>query len=400
MKNAVFLLLTAACLYATQARAQGMEFHKGTWEEVLADAKAQNRPIFIDAYAVWCGPCKYMAAEVFTKEEVGAFMNKNFINYKLDVEQKGDGAAFSEKYGVKLLPTLFYFAPDGTLLHKTVGGASAEAFLKGSKEALAEDTQLYTQQKHYDGGKRDKEFLKKFLLMLSNAAEETSAKTVFETFWGSLNDEERLAEDVFQWIAAYGSSPKSKIYEYVSGRRDKYKGIVGDALFDSYLENVVQAGINEAIAAGSIKDEKKDLPKLVKEMQKVNPAQADYIKSQTHFLYYANAVEANPAKLTAFMKAQDDFLSKHCREWSWGNAMAWDVVESENKKQYKSALKWINRSVGISKNFYNLDTKAWLLYRMGKNKEALATAKEAIAIAKEAGEDSSGTEELLKLIEK
>ena len=389
-----------ACMSAGQIWAQGMEFHKGSWEEVLAEAKAKNRPIFVDAYATWCGPCKYMAAEVFTLEEVGAYMNKNFINYKLDVDVKGDGTAFSEKYGVKLLPTLFYFAPDGSLMHKTVGGASAESFLKNSKEALAEETQLYAQKKQYDGGKRDKEFLKKYLAMLANASEDALANSAFEVLWGSLSDEERLEEDVFMWIATYGASPKSKIYEYVSGKREKYKGIVGEELFNSYLESVVKQGITEAIESNRIKDEKKDLPALVKEMQAICPEDAAYVKSQTHFIYYANVVETNPAKLTEFMKAQDDFLSKHCREWAWGNAMAWDVVESENKKQYKSALKWINRSVSLSKNYFNLDTKAWLLYRMGKNKEALATAKEAIELAKTAGEAAESTEELLKLIEK
>ena len=57
----------------------GIEFFKGTWEEALAEAKAQDKIIFMDAYAVWCGPCKRMAATVFTDKKVGKFYNENFI---------------------------------------------------------------------------------------------------------------------------------------------------------------------------------------------------------------------------------------------------------------------------------------------------------------------------------
>lgn len=46
--------------------------------------------VFMDCYTSWCGPCKMMAQEVFSREDVGQFMNTRFVNVKLDME-KGEG---------------------------------------------------------------------------------------------------------------------------------------------------------------------------------------------------------------------------------------------------------------------------------------------------------------------
>ena len=61
-----------------------------TWQEVLKQAKEQNKMIFMDCYTVWCGPCKVLAKEIFSQKKVGDFFNAHFVNVKYDME-KGDG---------------------------------------------------------------------------------------------------------------------------------------------------------------------------------------------------------------------------------------------------------------------------------------------------------------------
>lgn len=131
------LFFVALILFSANiiTQAQGINFFKGTWAEALETAQAENKPIFVDAYTVWCGPCKYMAAQVFPVDSVGAYYNENFINYKYDME-KGDGPKFAEKYRVTAYPTLLYINPDGKVLLREMGAKQPEPFINAGKKAM------------------------------------------------------------------------------------------------------------------------------------------------------------------------------------------------------------------------------------------------------------------------
>lgn len=106
----------------------GMEFFEGTWEEALKQAKAEDKLIFMDAYAVWCGPCKLLKRNVFPIEEVGELYNANFINVQMDME-KGVGRNLAQQYKVTAYPTLLFIDGDGNVVHKAVGYHPKEQFI-------------------------------------------------------------------------------------------------------------------------------------------------------------------------------------------------------------------------------------------------------------------------------
>jgi thiol:disulfide interchange protein len=131
------ILFTLAILFSlhTISQAQGINFFKGTWKEALEAAQAANKPIFVDAYTTWCGPCKFMAAKVFTDTTVGEYYNESFINVKYDME-KGDGPDFANKYRVTAYPTLLYLTPEGKVLHRVMGAKQIDGFINEGKKAL------------------------------------------------------------------------------------------------------------------------------------------------------------------------------------------------------------------------------------------------------------------------
>ena len=79
--------------------AQGIEFFHGTWVEALAEAKKQEKPIFVDAYTTWCGPCQMMSKNVFTHADVGAFFNENFILFS-PLTENGMVPFFASKWSI------------------------------------------------------------------------------------------------------------------------------------------------------------------------------------------------------------------------------------------------------------------------------------------------------------
>ncbi|MFK8044224.1 MAG: thioredoxin family protein [Crocinitomicaceae bacterium] len=108
----------------------GIQFFDGTWEEALVKAKKENKLIFVDAYAVWCGPCKILAKKYFTKENVGKYYNASFINYKMDMEKDKNGPRLSGKWGLRAYPTLYFVNIDESVVHSSVGLIDDKALLK------------------------------------------------------------------------------------------------------------------------------------------------------------------------------------------------------------------------------------------------------------------------------
>nr|MBS0038259.1 thioredoxin family protein [Saprospiraceae bacterium] len=111
------------------AVSQGIDFFEGSWEEALQLAEEENKLIFIDCYAEWCGPCKRMAANVFPDEKVGEFYNANFINLKWDME-KGKGLDFRKKYPVSAFPTLYFIDSKGEVVRSVTGARDVNGFIE------------------------------------------------------------------------------------------------------------------------------------------------------------------------------------------------------------------------------------------------------------------------------
>lgn len=90
--------------------------------DVLDKAEAEDRLVFVDIYTDWCLPCKLMDEEVFSNKEISSFLNKNFINFKVDAE-KGGGPNIASLYGVDQYPTLLFMDGKGRVLERKSGAA-------------------------------------------------------------------------------------------------------------------------------------------------------------------------------------------------------------------------------------------------------------------------------------
>ena len=113
----------------------GIQFFKGTWEEALALAEKENKPIFLDVYAVWCGPCKALKRNTFPNLEVGNYFNENFINVTLDGE-KGDGLKVARELKVRAYPSLYILNASGKPIVYYAGYLRPKEFLELGKAGL------------------------------------------------------------------------------------------------------------------------------------------------------------------------------------------------------------------------------------------------------------------------
>ncbi|MCS6895549.1 MAG: thioredoxin family protein [Bacteroidia bacterium] len=110
------------------AQGGGIRFFEGSWDALLKEAQKQGKPIFVDFYAVWCGPCKMLERHTFSNPEVGAYTEKNYIPYRIDAE-RGEGPNLANKYRVRAYPTIVFLDPQGNEIGRHVGYVDALNFL-------------------------------------------------------------------------------------------------------------------------------------------------------------------------------------------------------------------------------------------------------------------------------
>ncbi|NVM64946.1 thiol:disulfide interchange protein [Mucilaginibacter sp. SG538B] len=112
-----------------------INFIENSWTEALKQAARQNKYIFVDAYATWCGPCKMLKATTFKNNKVADFYNDNFVNVAIDME-KGQGPALAAEWGLQAYPTMIIFTSKGKPVSGTVGYIRANDLIKFGRQAL------------------------------------------------------------------------------------------------------------------------------------------------------------------------------------------------------------------------------------------------------------------------
>lgn len=81
-----------------------------------------DKPVLVDFWAVWCGPCQVQGPIV---EEVAAAMSGKAVVGKVNVDENPQ---VSQKYGIMSIPTLMVFK-GGTVVKQFIGVQSKEALL-------------------------------------------------------------------------------------------------------------------------------------------------------------------------------------------------------------------------------------------------------------------------------
>ncbi|MBR2205570.1 MAG: thioredoxin [Prevotella sp.] len=85
--------------------------------ENLSSLKKGDKPLVVDFWATWCGPCRMVSPIISELAEV--YEGKVVIG-KCDVEENEDLAA---EYGIRNIPTILFFK-GGEVVNKLVGAQS------------------------------------------------------------------------------------------------------------------------------------------------------------------------------------------------------------------------------------------------------------------------------------
>lgn len=88
-----------------------------TSENFEQEVLSSKKPVIVDVYADWCGPCKAIAPIL---EALSVELDEEIVIVKINADQSNE---LVKSYGVRSIPTLLYFE-DGKVVREHVGAAT------------------------------------------------------------------------------------------------------------------------------------------------------------------------------------------------------------------------------------------------------------------------------------
>lgn len=387
-KSLFYSILCFFVLNANALGAQGIDFFHGTFEEALAKAKEEGKPIFVDAYAVWCGPCKRMAKMVFTDQKVGEFYNANYVNMKLDME-KGEGLKFRQKYPVSAFPTLFYINSSGEVLQKVKGAQQAEGFIKLGESVLNKVDHSKGFAKDYEAGKRDPQFILDYIMAL-NKSKKSSIKVAnkYLTKKKDYSDPTNL-----KIVYEATNQADSRIFDMLIKHKKPIEKLYSKEAVENKIEQACRATIITAIDF-----ESEDLLKEAQEkMKKHLPKKANLFLLQSEMDFCVAMGNAEK-----YMKCCSDYVKKEIKDDDKRlHGLAQEIIKhfSRDTKAMKQAEKLAKKALDKNTDIleYHL-TYATILNKNGKKSQALKVANGSMELAEKSGSEKF-VRKLIQIIE-
>ncbi len=102
LQNTLFLSVLAAVFSLNMTPTAPPSTETINWisiEEAYAGAQQDGKKILIDFYTDWCGWCKKLDADTYSKAKVISYINEHFHAVKFDAEQRGELTLAGRTYG-------------------------------------------------------------------------------------------------------------------------------------------------------------------------------------------------------------------------------------------------------------------------------------------------------------
>ncbi|OFX39329.1 MAG: hypothetical protein A2X08_04195 [Bacteroidetes bacterium GWA2_32_17] len=396
MKIKTLLLVLIFAASTCFAQNKSINFEAGSFAEIKAKAKKENKLIFIDAFTTWCGPCKWLAKNVFTNDTVAEYFNTKFINASIDME-KGEGIEIAKQYEVRCYPNLLFIDGDGNIVHRSAGALNVKKFIQFAENAQNPEKKFSKYKNEYESKKNDTKFLYEYIYIISTTC--LPYKDIVIDYFKTQKDEELAGRANWNVIRDFTKDYESREFQYLLSNVETFNKTYTTDSVNTKIKNVLISSGNNIIYKKDMKDD--DYKSYKKEISKLNYTNIDEVLFRLDMAYLERKEDWKKYFDLAIEKGDKYF--KNMNEF---NNISWSIYEhSDDVKTLQKASSWMQKTLEIKENqiWYMYDTYASVLFKLKNKAEAKAAATKAIELAKATGtseDEYKTTIELLEKIEK
>jgi len=372
---------------AQSYREKGVRFEdKLSWSAIKLKAAVENKYIFVDCYATWCGPCKYMSYTIFPTQMAGDFFNSRFISVKIQMDTTAkddeeirqwyaDAHRIREQYGVKAFPTFLVFAPNGRIVHKIIGGEISTAkFIMTVRRSFDPSHQYYTQLLDFNSGRRDSGFLRAMAYQCLKVEDNGNGLAAFQAWQTTQKTPYTyFGLDLLKYYTKHVSDPGFALLYQHSAEADK---IMGPGWADRLARYIL---FRDYVVPSLNQNSDPNWPAIQQVLAAKYPAEAEEVVALSKVLFYQHVKE-----WPEFQAAILDYMQKYGEHATPDELNSYAVTVFQNCRDMNcvaGALDWSKRSFKDKPNPMFMDTYANILYKMGKRTDAIAWEQKALAIS-------------------
>lgn len=351
--NKVSTVITAIFFIAFSANAQ-MQFKEivtqSDWETAVKEANETGKLLFLDIYATWCGPCKYLESNIYPDVELGKYYNSHFINLKLDGETEF-GRMKVMQYGLQAYPTMYYLSSSEDMLAKVVGVKQAPELNAFGEKVVRNSDKLVEFKRDYNNDKLKAPELMAYRELLLEFDQKEQSDEVSSKIIPSLTEADILNPEYKSIIIGAKTDLDGKIFSLIKSNFEGFKLLWTEEEMGQIFGNIFDASLNMAISNQDPGYKDRIIAELLPLFQDTPESvkNAEYI---TNKLYFANTgdwkgfSELVMALYNTGFSNDDAFLYQE----------SFDIVNNyaRSPEALAFALELMNKAVVINPSFDNL----------------------------------------------
>ncbi|MFZ3015630.1 MAG: thioredoxin family protein [Minisyncoccia bacterium] len=385
-KLLLVLLIFQGIISSVSSQEKGIIFEKdSSFANLKEKAKLENKLIFVDFYAFWCKPCKWMSLNVFTNDTIANFYKK-FVCSKFDVE-KGEGKKLAKYFEVMCYPTYLFIDSTGRVVHRTSGAWSVNEFLLIGEDALDPRKQYITFMDKFESLTMKPEEIVYLMKLRDNSC--LPIKKEMSEYLDSQFEKDYSNNLNWSVMRDFEIDPKFPVFKYLLSHyelfSEKHSADSVNNLIKRVYKEAMEDCASDAVKYQTLRSEVTSLCLPFSE-QFALKMDLTFFEQTNNWKQYADSAIS--------------YVDKYAfNNYVFLNNTAYKFYQNvKDTTSLKKALSWVEHSIELKPTYISYDTYAGILYLLNRKSEALSAITKAIELEKENGSVVPSTQELFDKI--